>query len=246
MPLALETALVLLTAHLLADYVLQTRWMVENKTRPAVFAGHVALVLGASLIALGGAPAVALAVALAHAAIDAVKVWALPASLRNRLWAYLGDQALHLATIAAAAWLAPDAFATGLWAAAPDALWPALVLLCGLILTTLAAGPVVAALMMPFIDGAPTDALPDAGRMIGLLERAMIFFMVLVGEPTGIGFLIAAKSILRFNAASETHKASEYVIIGTLASFGLALALSHLTHLGLDGLAHLAPAGPSP
>jgi len=49
-----------------------------------------------------------------------------------------------------------------------------------------------------------------------------------IGQPTGIGFLIAAKSLLRFEATKE-QKASEYVIIGTLTSFGWALAVSSAT-----------------
>ena len=75
--------------------------------------------------------------------------------------------------------------------------------------------------------------------MIGLLERALIFLMVLAGQPAGIGFLIAAKSVLRFDTASKDQRASEYVIIGTLASFGWALlvsfaTLSLITFYGMD------------
>ena len=49
---------------------------------------------------------------------------------------------------------------------------------------------------------------------------------MLADQPDAIGFLIAAKSILRFNelARDSDRRASEYVIIGTLASFAWALA----------------------
>ena len=43
--------------------------------------------------------------------------------------------------------------------------------------------------------------------------------MVLAGEPAGVGFLIAAKSVLRFDTLRQGRRASEYVIVGTLASF---------------------------
>ena len=65
---------------------------------------------------------------------------------------------------------------------------------------------------------------------------AIIFLLVLAGYPAGVGFLIAAKSILRFD---KDPKASEYVIIGTRASFGWALlvsfaTLSLITFYGID------------
>jgi len=72
------------------------------------------------------------------------------------------------------------------------------------------------------------SGLKDGGKQIGRLERALIFAFILVGEPTGIGFLVAAKSILRFEEAKQ-QPVAEYVIIGTLWSFGLAIVLSWLT-----------------
>ena len=53
----------------------------------------------------------------------------------------------------------------------------------------------------------PTS-LPKGGRLIGRLERAMILMLVLAGQPDGIGFLIAAKSILRFNELARDQTAA--------------------------------------
>ena len=80
------------------------------------------------------------------------------------------------------------------------------------------------------------DSLPKGGRLIGRLERAMILMLVLAGQPDGIGFLIAAKSLLRFNdlARDKDRRVSEYVIIGTLASFAWGLAAAFATQLALD------------
>src|SRR3989338_5520432 len=47
---------------------------------------------------------------------------------------------------------------------------------------------------------ASPDGLTGGGRVIGLLERGLIFAMILLGQPEGVGLLIAAKSILRFGA----------------------------------------------
>jgi hypothetical protein len=79
-------------------------------------------------------------------------------------------------------------------------------------------------------DPATDPSLPQGGRLIGKLERLMIFMLVLSGEIVGIGLLIAAKSILRFGEiqSSESRQIAEYVIIGTLASFAWALGVAHL------------------
>lgn len=66
--------------------------------------------------------------------------------------------------------------------------------------------------------------LIDGGKWIGLLERTLIFVLILAGEFQAIGFLIAAKSILRFQYSKERSH-SETVIIGTLASFGWAIVV---------------------
>ncbi len=67
--------------------------------------------------------------------------------------------------------------------------------------------------------------------------------MVLAGQPDGVGFLITAKSILRFGEVSREGATggrgiSEYVIIGTLASFGWAWAVAYCTGQVLNALPH--------
>ena len=59
--------------------------------------------------------------------------------------------------------------------------------------------------------------------------------LVLADQPDGIGFLIAAKSILRFDELQDDRRPprSEYVIIGTLASFAWAIATAAATGAAL-------------
>ena len=228
----LQIAIALITAHLLADFVFQTRWMVDNKRNLGVMALHGLIVAGLSLIALGGQPVIALGIAVVHVVIDLIKVWTLP----EKLWVFLLDQAAHLVTIAGVLWLFPQVQGSGLWQAALPEVFDALVFACGLIVATLAGGPAVGLLMDPYKANAQSQGLLNAGRTIGLLERTLIFLMVMIGEPTAIGFLIAAKSILRFDTASKDQKVSEYVIIGTLASFGWALIAAFATKAVLQML----------
>jgi hypothetical protein len=64
------------------------------------------------------------------------------------------------------------------------------------------------------------ESLLKAGRFIGNIERMMILTFVLTGQYSAIGFLVAAKSILRLK---DDKKLSEYVLIGTFLSVAFAI-----------------------
>jgi hypothetical protein len=65
--------------------------------------------------------------------------------------------------------------------------------------------------------------LPNAGKMIGILERLLTLTFIITNHYEAVGFLIAAKSILRYRN-DDTLK-TEYVLIGTMLSFGIAVGL---------------------
>src|SRR5436305_343425 len=60
------------------------------------------------------------------------------------------------------------------------------------------------------------------GRAIGALERALTLTLVLLGEYAAVGWIIAAKSLARFKQL-EDREFAEYFLVGTLASFLLAV-----------------------
>lgn len=70
-----------------------------------------------------------------------------------------------------------------------------------------------------------TISLNEAGKWIGIFERILVFTFVISSHFEGIGFLIAAKSILRFNdiKGHEARKEAEYILIGTLMSFSTSI-----------------------
>ncbi len=74
--------------------------------------------------------------------------------------------------------------------------------------------------------GAHTHELPNAGKIIGVLERLLTLTFILIGQFQAVGFLIAAKSVLRYKD-TDTLK-TEYVLIGTMLSFGIAVGLGAL------------------
>lgn len=71
------------------------------------------------------------------------------------------------------------------------------------------------------------DESPNqAGKYIGILERLFIFCFIIFNYWEGIGFLLAAKSVFRFGDLSKAkdRNLTEYILIGTLLSFGIAIA----------------------
>src|SRR5690606_41497419 len=70
-----------------------------------------------------------------------------------------------------------------------------------------------------------TDSLVNAEKYIGILERLLVFTFIVVNHWEGVGFMIAAKSVFRFSdlAEAKQRKLTEYVLVGTLLSFGIAV-----------------------
>ena len=77
----------------------------------------------------------------------------------------------------------------------------------------------------PYKEDKEADSLEDAGQYIGYLERLLVFIFILSDHWEAVGFLITAKSVFRFGDLkdSKDRKLTEYVLIGTLGSFGLAV-----------------------
>lgn len=69
-----------------------------------------------------------------------------------------------------------------------------------------------------------------AGRWIGVLERLLIYVLVLIGAAAAAGLVVAAKSILRFPEISAKPATidPEYVLIGSLSSWLLAFSIGAL------------------
>lgn len=73
--------------------------------------------------------------------------------------------------------------------------------------------------------GAHPEGMPKAGQAIGRLERLLVYTFVLLNQFAAIGFLITAKSIFRFPEISSSldRQRVEYILIGTLLSFAIAI-----------------------
>ena len=218
----------LLLAHLLGDFVFQPdKWVADKKVKKlksGYLYLHVLLHFGLALAVVWDTDFVWMAalLALSHGVIDIIKLYA-QNERTERAW-FIADQILHVVALVAITliWtnvnLANYTIDERFWVYATAVL----------LLTTPASIIIkkVISIWTPDENGTKEADLQNAGKYIGILERLFVFFFIMSGYFASIGFLMAAKSIFRFGdlTKSNDRKLTEYVLIGTLMSFGLAIA----------------------
>ena len=158
----------------------------------------------------------------------------------DSIWLFLADQLLHLIVLAfiLCAFYFPLNVTPPWVRLDPPFSYSVLLILTSLLIILPFGGDLIAYLMKPLQTQLnkrfrpnslrPVAGLKDGGRIIGYLERLLIYVFILSGQFAGVGFLVAAKSIFRFGELkeSENRKQAEYIIIGTFTSFLLAIVVS--------------------
>lgn len=224
-------ALKLILAHFIGDFVLQPAHWVEDKLakkgRSKYLYFHVGVHLLALLIILQFQHILPiLVIVVTHFLIDLGKLYLTNA--KNYRWLFVVDQVLHLLVLGAVLyWIEP--FPMDFRALFTE---KTLLLITFLVFVTYVSGIVMRMLLAPYIDEVAKDdadteggSLKNAGTYIGMLERLFVFGFILMQQWAAIGLLIAAKSVFRFGDLNKgkNRKLTEYVLIGTLLSFGLAI-----------------------
>ncbi|MGC5745307.1 DUF3307 domain-containing protein [Chryseobacterium sp. NFX27] len=219
----------LILAHLLGDFILQPNSWVADKERrklksPYLYL-HVLIHTVLSFVFLWNTDLwwVSLLVGITHFIIDASKL--IFQTVKNKKRWFFIDQLLHILVIAGISFyfkefsfdfLQNQQFLK--------------VLMAALFLTTPAS--IFIKILLSSWTPAPeaqssiqTESLSSAGKYIGILERLLVFTFIMVNHWEGVGFMVAAKSVFRFSdlAQAKQRKLTEYVLIGTLLSFGLAV-----------------------
>ncbi len=217
----------LLLAHLIGDFFLQPRkWVLQKQAKKArswFLYVHVLIHFVLTLLLLWDFSMWKAAgiIALTHLGIDLAKLYS-GHWFRNDAIPFILDQAAHLLVLFIVATY-PNSWSVILsWFAAAD--WPLLTALCFI---TYPSAFLIAKLLEGPGSRIPVDhkSLPQAGTYIGILERLFVFLFILLDRWEAIGLLIAAKSVFRFNDLRESNnrKWTEYILIGTLLSFALAI-----------------------
>ncbi|MBS1525199.1 MAG: DUF3307 domain-containing protein [Bacteroidetes bacterium] len=222
----------LITAHLLTDFVLQPGTWVTEKKRQKHRSGklylHVVLTAVMAYLFSGlwsnwWLPVVIL---LTHFLID---LWKL--NRPENLFYFTLDQLLHLVVIIAI-WLSLYYDFSGLGQVirsifTDSKVW---VILAAYLVVTYPLGIVIGIATKKWREAAEVskEGLAKAGILIGIFERLLILTFILSSQFAAVGFLITAKSILRFSDKENTQKKTEYVLIGTLMSFAASVLVGML------------------
>ncbi|QNM86481.1 DUF3307 domain-containing protein [Polaribacter pectinis] len=225
----------LLLAHIIGDFVFQPEKWVKDKEEKKIksvklyfhIAVHAVLLLVFLQFNLKEYWLGFIIVIVSHYIFDVLKL-TFQNKKSKRTWFFI-DQVLHLlvlffmATLYFDFNLNFDDFFTG----------KILLLLIGILLITNVSSVIIKVFITqwnPENKIENDDSLAKAGRYIGILERLFVFVFVITNHWEAIGFLLAAKSVFRFGdlTSSKDRKLTEYILIGTLLSFGLAIIIGIL------------------
>ncbi|TVZ46453.1 uncharacterized protein DUF3307 [Olleya sp. Hel_I_94] len=223
----------LVLAHAIGDFVLQPDQWVKDKTikkhKSKYLYFHVLIHALALLILLqfnANYWIGIVSIVVSHYIIDVIKL-NLTKKINPRLL-FILDQIAHLIVIAIVA-LTYTQYSFDI-----NTLYSknVLALLLSLIAITSIASVIMRLVMSKWIldEDDANDSLEKAGKYIGILERLFVFGFIIINQWSAIGLLIAAKSVFRFGDLSKAkdRKLTEYILIGTLLSFGIAISVGLL------------------
>lgn len=229
-----ELLLLQLIAHLCLDYFFQTDKLAKQKNTigfksPFLYWHALACFALAWLFSLHlGFVLAAAIIAVTHFLLDGFKRHLNNSKYFGR-YAFFIDQAIHLAIIAIVVTLFNK------WHGINPSIsvtlsFKYLLIIAGYLVCLKPANIFIKEVFKSTeIQVSSDNEMPNAGKVIGVLERILTLTLILVSQYSAVGFLIAAKSILRYGN-NETLK-TEYVLIGTLLSFGIAVIVGIIINL---------------
>jgi hypothetical protein len=224
-----------LLSHILGDFIFQSEKWVKDKEKNKIKSTklyfhigiHALLLLAFLQFNLQKYWFGFLLIIVSHYSIDVLKLY-LQKKNTKRIW-FLIDQVLHhLMLLLASSYYADYTLFI-------DTLFTDknLLLIIFALLVTFVSAIIIKIIITqwnPESKKENDDSLAKAGRYIGILERLFVFSFILTNHWEAIGFLLAAKSVFRFGdlTSSKDRKLTEYILIGTLLSFGFAILLGVL------------------
>ncbi len=215
----------LILSHMITDFILQPKSWVDDRNEKHYASGklylHGFITALLAWILIGWQYwLVVLIIGVSHTLIDGWKSYQKPT-----VEYFLIDQLLHLMIIIGCWYFTfikwNDVLLTWQQLNAQPAVWKTIT---AFIFLTAPAGILIGQLTKQWRDKIPdAESLSNAGKWIGIVERIIILLFVLQSQYSAIGLLIAAKGIIRFNEKDRPEIKTEYLVIGTLLSIGLAI-----------------------
>ncbi|MGS0524049.1 DUF3307 domain-containing protein [Zobellia nedashkovskayae] len=217
----------LLLAHLIGDFLLQpNRWVIHkeaNKEKSKYLYAHVLLHFALTMLLVWDLKfwKIALIIMVSHYFIDLAKLYVTPLFKLKSIPFFI-DQVLHVLVLYCCVYYGNLMEHTV--TLFQDLNWP---LVTAIVFVSSPAAIIMGKLLEAMSDKIELDhkSLPNAGKYIGIIERLFVLMFIIMGKWEAIGLLIGAKSVFRFNDLKESNnrKLTEYILIGTLLSFGLAV-----------------------
>lgn len=231
-------AIQLLLAHLLTDYFFQpTKWVKdknENKHTSKFFWLHIGVSFVIPLVLLIGEWfqwRAALLIAITHGVIDYWKIKQeaklTEKQTRKKRNLFLIDQLLHMGVLLIVWVIFQFSHAHFLlWLKEAVLIDRNLFIVTAILALLSPTGILIGKVTDPFRNKIQKDnSLKNAGKYIGYSERLLVLLFIMLCQYEAIGFLLASKSILRISKDNddEGRKKTEYVLVGTLLSFFIAI-----------------------
>lgn len=217
----------LILAHLIGDFFLQPqRWVKEKEKKklksPKLYFHILIHVIATTLVLWNVALwPVILTIGVSHFIIDGLKLLFQTKKYKRLL--FFIDQLAHILVIVFI-YLSQSKNAINL---SIDLIEQNIPLITCLLFLTVPVSIIMKTIFLKWNISELTKnskSLTDAGKYIGILERVLVFIFIISNHWEAVGFLITAKSVFRFGdlKESKTRQLTEYVLIGTLISFGIA------------------------
>lgn len=226
----------LFLAHLIGDFLLQpTRWVIHkeaNKAASIYLYPHILIHFAVTMLLLWDLTywKLALVIIISHYIIDVVKLYVNP-FFKNKSLLFFIDQLMHILVLYSCAYYGDLAGHT--FSLMQELDWA---LVTAIVFLSFPTGIIMGKLLEGLSNQIALDhkSLPNAGKYIGILERLFVLVFIILGRWEAIGLLITAKSVFRFNDLKESNnrKLTEYILIGTLLSFGIAI-LTGIFYVGI-------------
>lgn len=218
----------LLLAHIVGDFFLQPeKWVKEKETKKLkskklYFHVFIHILLTSMILWDISLWPIVLVIGVTHLIIDAGKL-ILQQEKTKRLLFFI-DQLLHIGVIFSCYYL----FTQNRFHFNDYATQNNLLFLTCLLFLTIPSSIIMKTIFLKWNISElikNNESLEAAGTYIGVLERVLVFIFIIVDHWEAVGFLMTAKSVFRFGdlKKSKHRQLTEYILIGTLISFGIAI-----------------------
>lgn len=236
-----EYCILLLLGHILADFYTQTAKIAEKKKLKIKWVFFHGLFYFLTLIVVS-IPVISInililnvAASILHLFIDTAKFFYLKKKKEESSAVFVTDQILHIMCLIGLSYIwtknnfqikeipvFEDFFRTS---GIPE------ILICkwilGILIVHKPANILIQNLIGPYKPKMEKDEIKpkdnNVGRVIGTVERIIMFMLIYMNQYSAIGLVLTAKSIARYERISKDEKFAEYYLLGTLISSGIVI-----------------------